>query len=289
MKEINERPICSICLSQVKYPMMCKYCKKLCCKKCIEKWLECHDDCKKCKAKVKKEDFIYVPFIDDMASFFIRDEKVEKNDVNNAVNVEKNDDCRIHNCEVEYYCVECDKYLCSKCLLLLSKESQLHRNHYIIDIKKKELADIIDKVIKPLNKKLLKVKKDYNEEKNKTKELKEKIVNNSFDIINLMKEINEKEKELKEYKSRFPFQLLEGEKIISVIFFSIDEKINFSVICKNNEKFFNIENKLYMKYPELIDNENDFLIKGKKVNRFKNLEENNIYDGDTILLKSKNE
>jgi hypothetical protein len=266
--------------------MMCKYCKKLCCEKCIKKWLEYHDYCKKCKAKITKQDFIYIPLINDKACFFVRDEKVEKNDVNNAVNVEKNDDCHIHNCKVEYYCVECDKHLCPKCLIIFGNESQLHRNHYIIDIKKKELADIIDKVIKPLNKKLLKVKKDYNEEKNKTKELKEKIVNNSFDNINLMKEINEKEKELKEYKSRFPFQLLEGEKIISVIFFSIDEKINFSVICKNNEKFFNIENKLYMKYPELIDNENDFLIKGKKVNRFKNLEENNI--NNLLLFKILN-
>ena len=168
------------------------------------KWLECHDDCKKCKTKVKKEDFIHLPSPNDLAPFLIRDidVKIEKNDVNNVVNVEKNDDCRIHNCEVEYYCVECDKYLCSKCLLLFSKESKLHINHYIIDIKKKELADIIDKVIKPLNKKLLKVKKDYNEEKIKTKELKEKIVNDSLDIINLMKEINEKEKELKEYKEK---------------------------------------------------------------------------------------
>ena len=45
----------------------------------------------------------------------------------------------------------------------------------------------------------------------------------------------EKDKEIKELKlklSRYPFELLEDEKLMSIILTSADEKINYSMICK---------------------------------------------------------
>ena len=135
-------------------------------------------------------------------------------------------------------------------------------------------------VNKELNEKIKQLEKELNEEKNKNKTLEAKIVNlrKDFDDENnkfqkfkeetekekLMKKklekeskesfletIIEKEKEIKELKlklSRYPFVLEEGEKLMSIIFNSVDQKLNFSVICKNTDEFHKIEAQLYKNY-----------------------------------------
>ena len=85
-------------------------------------------------------------------------------------------------------------------------------------------------------------------------------------------------------KSRFPLEILENEKLISIIITSNDQNIHCSIICKNTDKFIKIENELYAKYPEYIESENYFLINGNKVNKYKSLDENKIKDSDIITL-----
>ena len=79
--------------------------------------------------------------------------------------------------------------------------------------------------------------------------------------------------------------LLEDENILSVIFNSTDQKIQHPIICKNTEKFSDVESRLYKVYPEYLESENYFLTKGKKVNRFKTIEQNNIKNSDIITLE----
>ena len=105
-----------------------------------------------------------------------------------------------------------------------------------------------------------------------------------------MKTILEKDKELNELKqklSRYPFELKEGEKLMTVNFGSIDQKIqNFSVICKNTDTFRVIEKKLYENYKEFYETENYFTFNGKKVHKYKSLDENNIKNNDIIMLNT---
>ena len=78
--------------------------------------------------------------------------------------------------------------------------------------------------------------------------------------MELLEELRVKEKEikdLKDLKARYPFELLEGEKMISVIFTSDDQKIHYSIICKNTDKFFRIENLLYDEYPDFGETESE--------------------------------
>ena len=84
---------------------------------------------------------------------------------------------------------------------------------------------------------------------------------------------------------RNSFELSEGEKLISITFISFDELIQYSIICKNTHKFREIENMFYDKYIEYKNKNNNFLIKGKSINKNKTLEENNIKNGDVILFK----
>ena len=97
-------------------------------------------------------------------------------------------------------------------------------------------------------KKELKVLFEEEKEKNlklekEINDLRKKLDENNELKINLIKETKEyieienENKELKSKLSRFPFTLEEGEKIMSIISMSSDEKLHYSVICKNTNKF----------------------------------------------------
>ena len=69
-------------------------------------------------------------------------------------------------------------------------------------------------------------------------------------IISLMDKLEIKEKEITDIKSRMPYELKDGEKLMTVIFATMDNKFHYSVICKNTDKFIKIEGLLYEAIPE---------------------------------------
>ena len=74
-----------------------------------------------------------------------------------------------------------------------------------------------------------------------------------------------------------------GEKFIAINFISLDQRINHSIICKNNTNFHEIEKELYLKFPEYEKNYNKIIYNGLNVNKWKTLEDNGIH-GYTIIL-----
>ena len=122
---------------------------------------------------------------------------------------------------------------------------------------------------------------------------KSKIENNEIKVSkdiqnnNVINSILEKDKEIKELRlklSRYPIQLEEGEKLISVIFVSSDQKVHYSIICKNTSKFSIIEGKLYEEYNEYEELETYFTVNGRRINRHKTLYDNKIKNNDIIML-----
>ncbi len=136
------------------------------------------------------------------------------------------------------------------------------------------------------------------EEKNKNKELIvkskeiEEIKNNASNkdnIMNLMNKLLLKEEEIQEMKSRYPFEILKGEKLMSLIFISNNQEIHYSIICKDSDKFTNVENLLYDEYPKYGESENFFISEGNKINKYKTLKENNLKNGSIVMLFPMNE
>ena len=78
-----------------------------------------------------------------------------------------------------------------------------------------------------------------------------------------------------------------NEFLMPVIFQSVDSKIHYAIICKNTDRFNMIENILYDKYPEYIENENYFIVNGIKINKNKTMEQNNIKYSDIITLNTQ--
>ncbi len=99
--------------------------------------------------------------------------------------------------------------------------------------------------------------------------------------------LNKKIKDLEEKLERYPFILEKNEKLISIIIYSEDESIHHSFICKNTDVFNKIEDEIYKIYPEISEKNNIFAHKGKIIDKTKSIENNEIKDGDVVILYQK--
>ena len=105
---------------------------------------------------------------------------------------------------------------------------------------------------------------------------------NSFHIFNDKKENDS-------LKNNLPFELKEDEKLMCVIFQNSEEKeVQYPIKCKDKLLFKNLEDILYDKYPKYKETENEFYVDDKKIDKLKTLEENNIKDGQVIMMKIMN-
>ena len=64
----------------------------------------------------------------------------------------------------------------------------------------------------------------------------------------------------------------------------MDQEVNRPFICKNTDKFKLVELQLYKLYPKYKNKENVFLVNGKLIDKEKNIDENNIKYGNTIIF-----
>ena len=95
------------------------------------------------------------------------------------------------------------------------------------------------------------------------------------------------ENEIRKLKEIFPFEYAKGDKIFTVNFISLNEDIHYSMICKNTDKFYRLEDAFYDKFPEYKNCSNFYLIHDKIIDKYNNLESNNINDNDIIVVKPK--
>lgn len=96
------------------------------------------------------------------------------------------------------------------------------------------------------------------------------------------KEINDLKLQLKNNSKND--KLFKLDDILFVHFISSDQEINCPIKCLKTDTFAEVEEKLYQKYEEYRETNNNFIAKGKLVLRFKTISDNNIQDGDKIQL-----
>ena len=115
--------------------------------------------------------------------------------------------------------------------------------------------------------------------------------NNNFKEINYLKEIiKSKDKEIDFLNIQLKNiendnkKLVDFENIMVVTFISSDQKINYGIKCLKTDTFAEVEEKMYQKYEEYRDTNNNYITKGKLVLRFKKICDNGINDGDVVQL-----
>jgi hypothetical protein len=84
--------------------------------------------------------------------------------------------------------------------------------------------------------------------------------------------------------------MVDFNNIVAVKFTSTDQIINnFPITCLKSNVFAEIEEKLYKEYPQFRETNNNLIVNGGPVLRFKTIGENGIKTGDTVTLIKEEE
>ena len=143
----------------------------------------------------------------------------------------------------------------------------------------------------------LKINKDLlNKKEKQLNDLKLELQSKESMIKSLNSQISEKIIELNNLKNQIKInndddlinQINPGEKVISAMIISTDQKVMYPIACKNTTPFIKVEEKLYEEYPEFKETENYYIFNGTKIKRFKTIEENKITKGSKIILCPEN-
>ena len=84
-------------------------------------------------------------------------------------------------------------------------------------------------------------------------------------------------------ENAYPFAVYYDD-ILSIHFISLDQNINCAIKCLKTDTFAEVEEKLYQKYGEYRETNNNFTANGRIILRFKSISDNHIKDGDKVQL-----
>ena len=136
--EFNIPVKCYICSNYPVEPLMCRFCSNIACEKCFLDKSKYNIRCKCCFRKLIKEDLVPIPILSKIKNFLINNNN--KNEI---------DKCLKHDEKILYYCVNCVKKFCGKCLCFTSEEAKNHIGHKILDfkdIKKSQYNELINEI-----------------------------------------------------------------------------------------------------------------------------------------------
>ena len=158
-------------------------------------------------------------------------------------------------------------------------------NNIIIELNnyKKENLKLKEEIIK-----LQQENHKLNSELLKANQMVINIQQKDFDYINQINDLKNKLNDLSKRVSNDGNlkKYVEYNNIMVVHFISGDSRINHGIKCLKTDTFAEVEEKLYQMYEEFRETNNIFLVKGNIVKRFKKMNENNINNGDKILLQN---
>jgi len=127
------------------------------------------------------------------------------------------------------------------------------------------------------------LKKEIEKLKNEVKfgnKQKEIIMKQNAELDKKEKEINDLRNELLNLRKNG----INSKDILSICFNFQGEVVNIK--CSKNDIFASVENKLYNLYPQLKKTQNVFLSKGFKIDRNKTINENEIKNGESVIIFS---
>ena len=167
----------------------------------------------------------------------------------------------------------------NKLNILLKNEKEkneiLTNENYNLKNKLNKLKTELDK-LEGLNDVINRLNLELNDLKEKNKSLNKEITNLK----------SQKKKLSDSYGKNGITTIAPGERVIAVNFVSMGSQdiINYCMVCKNTDLFVKLEEKLYNDYPQFKDYETYFMVKARKILRFKTIDENKIDNNDMISI-----
>jgi len=246
-ENLREKLNCFRCYGKVIGATMCRKCEKIACGKCAEIMLQ-KGKCDNCKNTITKEDFVKMPFLNDIALFFITNkEKKEIMNKDNNLNYssdeskeEKNQiECKKHPKRyIEFICFNCNEFFCSECASFLNQENaQKHADHLILPLTKLEEFNlkkifeehkILPETRRRLENNVSKTKvilRELEIRKKRDNEIFESIKHNTeLDYSNKIKELKKKLILLKNRKSQIDYYLMNNKNNFSEFEKNLDDE-----------------------------------------------------------------
>ena len=331
---IREKLKCYLCLGKIYQARMCLNCKIMACEKCVKNMIEKYGKCSNCKKEATLENIISMPFLDDLTSYFINNVENQENqnneqninNIGNYKNINKEDEdmkdeyysepnkdnnmmsdivmndennnisfCDEHiDKKSEYYCLQCGKYLCSKCLLFFNQKSvEKHKDHLILTIMQLKHYNLFDALaefnkicksrddLEPIMKETSYRIKKLEIKKNRINEILESIkkeINQKFDDEKMkLKNILEKTKEKKEsiensiesVPNSFNNIIQRNDLVQGKLIFEDLKKINNKIISKEEiEEKKEIKTDLFIESYKIENIQLTFPINGQYIEEF---------------------
>ena len=150
INEITDLVKCYICLDKIKHPKMCRFCHRLACSECIRKWLDRKNTCGFCRHQITRFDFTEVPFMESIEKLIDNYKNLEEKNINLEKINEKlkeklnSDKCSLHNEKILYYCFNCNKKLCGKCMSFINKEAKIHEFHKVFELSEIKMSKYME-------------------------------------------------------------------------------------------------------------------------------------------------
>ncbi|PRP86343.1 hypothetical protein PROFUN_05484 [Planoprotostelium fungivorum] len=129
METIEDILRCLICLDRVKNAQMCPSCSKICCDRCIRKWItQQKPQCPHCRNTLFEEQLIPCRFFENVS---LQLDRLSKKSVKEKRYVSKEDECHLHGAPMSYYCQEDRAAICSDCAIF----DKVHHGHTFKQLK----------------------------------------------------------------------------------------------------------------------------------------------------------
>ena len=108
------------------------------------------------------------------------------------------------------------------------------------------------------------------------------IMQKDQEIISLKNELLNKEKEISILKNNNSSYI--GGKSFAISFESIDSRLKYPIVCRNNTTIARLEEEVYNAFPDYKECNTYLTCNGETLKRFKTIEENKIKQGNVILV-----
>ena len=138
-----------------------------------------------------------------------------------------------------------------------------------------------DSIIANLKNQLNSINNNTNNNQNIIK-LQNMIIQKDQEIASLNKELLNKDKEISILKNNNSSYV--GGKSFAISFESIDSRLKYPIICRNNTTIARLEEEVYNEFPDYKECNTYLTCNGETLKRFKTIEENKIKQGNVIIV-----
>lgn len=155
IEHVSDMLNCFICFKKVRDAVICPFCSKFSCELCLKAWIgEKKQECPACRHQLSLGQIVKCRFLTDFSKII---ESIKPQLLSNFRMHESNDSvdkCTEHGMKMQYYCLTCNKVICSDCVMFM----KTHEGH-----KFERIRNVYEKRVDQLNREMSLIKRKIDE------------------------------------------------------------------------------------------------------------------------------